>query len=122
MRDLPSGRELATLAEQERQRLDTLTPEERALTLAMIARARAIAEREAAAGDAGLSGIRATLQRLYGEGDADVQFRRLAEDIRAGSCDSGTADHEAVRLLLWELTLQKLRESNPSFLSAHGLE
>jgi len=30
--------------------------------------------------------------------------------------------HEQVTNLLWTLTLQKLRESNPDFLAAHGLE
>lgn len=170
MRDLPDGPTLLALAQElSAEILATLPPEERTVTEAMIVRARAIAKREAAAGEPALAPVGAALRSLYGEGDPFAQFRRLADDIRTwrhsvfdhssppfsaersgevggGSravqsqlADSPTAPNpfapkgggglkaspaviESVRSLLWMLTLQKLRESNPGFLAAHGLE
>jgi len=136
MRDLPDGPTLLALAsEWNDQRLDALSPEEHASMRAMILRARAIAEREATAGDGGLAMVQADLRGIYGEGDSVAQFRRLTDDIRTGRFDpevlqpsptfgeaSSNELHEQVTNLLWTLTLQKLRESNPDFLAAHGLE
>ena len=82
----------------------------------------AIAERERTAGEGALAPIRAALERLYGPGDPVTQFRRLADEIRAGRFDSPAAKRDEVRHLLWMLTLLKLRESNPGFLAAHRLE
>ncbi|HUK06289.1 MAG TPA: DUF6285 domain-containing protein [Stellaceae bacterium] len=123
MRDLPGGRELEMLAlELEAERLGTLEGDDRRLVVAMIERARAIAKREAKAGEAALAPVRAALERLYGPGDPAEHFHRLTQDIRAGRFDPPTARRGEIRDLLWALTLQKLRESNPGFLRAHGLE
>ena len=56
----------------------------------------------------------------YGEGDDEVLLRLLAGDIRIGAYDVPSPRREAVRRLLWSITAQKLRESNPDFLAAGG--
>ena len=123
MRDLPGGPELEMLAlELDAECLGILEGDDRRFAVAMIERARAIAQREAKAGEAALAPVRAALERLYGPGDPVQHFHRLAEDIRAGRFETPTARRDDVRDLLWALTLQKLRESNPGFLRAHGLE
>lgn len=121
MRDLPTGPELMALADEWAAKVDTVPPEERALTLAMIERCRAIAIREAAAGEAAMTPIRRELGALYGGGDVPA-FARLTAEIRAGRLDKPGAERARVRALLWALTLQKLRESNLRFLTAHGIE
>jgi Domain of unknown function (DUF6285) len=118
MRDLPDGARLAALAADfAASDLERLPPELRRLTLAMIERCRAIAQSEAGQGMAALAPFQQWLEREYGPGDTAAHFLRLTQEIRAGRYD----DSAEVRRLLWELTLQKLRESNPKFLAAHGL-
>jgi Domain of unknown function (DUF6285) len=123
MRDLPTGSELEMLAlEWNAERLGALAGNDLRSVIAMIERARAIAAREAKAGEAALAPVRAALERIYGRGNPAEHFRRLTQDIRAGRFDPPTADRDEVRKLLWALAMLKLREGNPNFLSAHGLE
>lgn len=122
MRDLPTGPELLALAAEWAAKLDTVPPEERALALAMIDRCRAIAAREAAAGEAALAPIRQMLIDLYGDAESADHLARLARDIRAGKFDAPGSSRRQVQTLLLALTLQKLREANPRFLAAHGIE
>ena len=122
MRDLPSGPELESLArEWEERGIDGLPPKERATAAAMIERCRAIARREAAAGTDALAPIRAALAALY-VGDQSKHFAQLAAEIRSGALDAPSARRDRVLALLWSLTLQKLRETNPRFLAAHGYD
>ncbi|HTZ78616.1 MAG TPA: DUF6285 domain-containing protein [Stellaceae bacterium] len=121
MRDLPTGPELRALADEWAAKVHTLSPDEQPVALAMIERCRAIAEREAAAGDAALVPMRAALAALYDRG-GDADLARLAADIRAGKFDARGLARQRVRELLWSLTLQKLREGNPRFLAAHGID
>ena len=123
MRDLPDGPTLEALVRDcEELSNGELTSGDRERVIAMITRARAIAERESRAGGGALDSIRALLERLYGQGEARAQFRRLTDEIRSGRFDAPAPMRDEVRNLLWMLTLQKLRESNPNFLAAHGLE
>ncbi|HUN48482.1 MAG TPA: DUF6285 domain-containing protein [Stellaceae bacterium] len=122
MRDLPTGPELRALAEEWAARIDEIPPEERALARAMIGRCHAIADREAAAGEAALEPIRAALSALYGGDESGNLLARLAADIRVGKFDLPGAARDRVRALLQLLTLQKLREANPRYLAAHGIE
>ena len=123
MRDLPDGSTLAALADEwDEERIAGLSHDEQASTRAMIARCRAIAAREAKASAGALAAIVGALRRLYGSGDPDAQIRQLARDIRDGRFDPPAPQTGEVRELLWALTRQKLRESNPGFLAAHGLE
>jgi hypothetical protein len=105
MRDRPDGAVLAALAREA-------NGEEPAL----VGRARAIAERERQAGAAPLAQWHAQLAVWYGAGDPEASWRRLANDIRSGVYDG--FEREDVRRLLWAVTVQKLRESNPDYLAA----
>jgi Domain of unknown function (DUF6285) len=109
MRDAPDGPTLLALAQQAKRRGEDP---------ALVGRAISIATREAAAGDAPVEAIRARLARLYGPGSLETLLARLAQDIRAGVFDAPAADRETVRLLLWEMTVAKLKESNPEYLAA----
>jgi hypothetical protein len=149
MRDLPSGLDLMALA--RRLLLDEilpLVPEERRADVRLAATSMAIAAREAANGDAPLAEIRDLLVDFYeqaaphplplpaggeregpaqreGEGDdeglAKLLFR-LAGDLRRGEIQTSGSRERAARAILWRLTILKLREGNPQFLAAHGID
>lgn len=119
MRDQPSGEVLAALA---RGVLDRDEPPRSDAELARARRCLAIAERERRFGVAAFSRCEAMLEALYGNGDPAAHFARLGADIRRGVYDPPGPARDEVRRLLWEITLQKLRESNPEFLAANGLD
>ena len=122
MRDRPDGAALLDFARAALLRdLAPLLPAERRHEAALIARAMAIAAREAAAGDAPLRACQAALSELFGEGDLDGLMRRLAAAIRDGNYDAPSPERAQVRRLLWVITLQKLRESNPDYLAVSGV-
>ena len=108
MRDRPDAAFLLALARQAAT--DGEAPE-------LLARARAIAERERAAGDA-------PVERFAGAGGALWRWRigsllrRLAAEIRAGAADAPGAEQTALRRLLWAMTREKLAESDPDYLAA----
>jgi hypothetical protein len=124
MRDLPTGPQLEALArEWEEKGLDGIAADERAAAAAMIERCHAVARREAAAGDVAMAPIRQALAALYPEiGDPAKHLAQLAQEIRAGGLDGWSDRRQRALALLWTLTLQKLRESNPRFLVAHGID
>jgi hypothetical protein len=109
MRDRPDG---STLAEFARQATAREADSE------LVADALAIAEREAVAGQAPLEECRAALLQRYGEGDVEALLHRFADDIRAGVFDVPGPPRDAALQLLWAMTRQKLRESNPEYLAA----
>jgi hypothetical protein len=109
MRDRPDGPTLRALA---------LAAAVRGEDEALVTRALAIAAREAAAGEAPLEKCRAALTELYGPGALPSLWQRLAADIRDGRFDAAGRARESVLGLLWSVTLQKLRESNPDHLAA----
>ncbi|HUH85099.1 MAG TPA: DUF6285 domain-containing protein [Stellaceae bacterium] len=109
MRDRPDGPTLAALARGAAAR-----GEDRAL----IGRALAIAEREAAAGEKPLESCRAALVQLYGEAALLPLLRRFGDDISAGRFDAPGPAREAALRLLWAITRQKLSEANPDYLAA----
>jgi len=115
MRDRPDSTQLLALARELEEIAPRLPPEER-VDPALLARARAIAEREREAGDAPLAACREALIALYGPGDLADLFERLAREIRAGTYDAPGAERDRVCRVLWAVTLQKLRESNPDYL------
>lgn len=123
MRDRPDGAALLDFARAALLRdLAPLLPAERRHEVTLIGRAMAIAAREAAVGDAPLRACRAALAELLGEGDLDTLLRRMAAAIRAGDYDAPSAQRTQVRRLLWAITVQKLRESNPDYLAASGVD
>lgn len=109
MRDPPDAAFLLALAREASQREGDVE---------LAARARAIAEREHAAGDVPVERIRQALAERYGDGGIDALLCRLAGEIRTGAADKPGPARAALRSLLWEMTLQKLRESNPDYLAA----
>ena len=122
MRDRPDGAALLGFARAALLRDLALLPAERQHEAALIARAMAIAAREAAAGDAPLRACQAALAGFWGEGDLDTLLRRMAAAIRAGDYDAPSPQRARVRQLLWAITVQKLRESNPDYLAASGVD
>src|SRR5579863_1658911 len=121
MRDLPTGPALSALARSVLlEELLPLLPRERQLEARLVAAAMAIAEREAAAGEAPSEWVADSLEQLYGAGDLDLQLHRLAADLRQGAFESEEWRERGVRILLWRLTIAKLRAANPRFLAANG--
>jgi len=103
MRDRPNGEELARLARE-------LGGE-----AALVARCLAIAERERGLGAAAFAECRAALAERYGESGDRELLSQLAAEVRAGAND------REVLAILWAITVQKLRDSNPEFLAASEL-
>ena len=121
MRDLPTGPSLSALARAVLlEELLPLLPRDRQFEARLVAAAMAIAEREAAAGEAPSEWVVRSMQRLYGAGDCDLRMRRVAEDLRHGAFERDEMDERAARILLWRLTIAKLRVANPRFLAANG--
>jgi len=108
MRGRPDGPTLAALARAATEGEDA----------ALVARALAIADREAAAGDGPLEECRQALAALYGPGTLAALLRRFAEEIRAGRFDDPGLPRERALRLLWWITRQKLAEANPEYLAA----
>src|SRR5437763_5447798 len=138
-RDLPSGLELAELG--RRLLLDELLPllaPERHREAHLIATAIAIARREAGTGpindsfgqlaafyESAQSGPRPSRPHEGGRdagGPADRLLRRFALDLRNGAFETCPSQECAARVILWRMTIARLREANPHFLAAHGFE
>ena len=109
MRDLPLAADLVALAaavpREDRQRED-----------ALVARCRDIVAREQVCDATAYDAVRAALIALYGSGDDAALLGRLAADIRSGRLDRPGPERMQAERLLFQLTAQKLRESNPAFL------
>ena len=132
MRDLPPIAELLDLA--RRVPAENLLPGERERHAHLVATAQAIAAREATAGQGWQQEIERELCEFYhaqkkslsapggGEGVAGDLLARLAADLRRGAFETTPVREKAARAILWRLVLAKLREANPQFLAANGLE
>ena len=120
MRDLPTSLDLLALARE--LLLDELAPHlppERQRDAHLIATAMAIASREASAGQGWQKEVEQKLRDFYGE-TGDGQLARFAADLRNGAFETSPSRAAAARAILWRLTIEKLREGNPHFLSANG--
>ena len=123
MRDLPTGPALLALARDVLLReLMPLLPPTAHLEARLVANSMAIAEREAISGPAPAEGMLHELEQLYDErADGEQELmRRFARDLRAGAFDKGGPRERHAREILWHLTVAKLRDANPRFLSANG--
>ena len=47
-------------------------------------------------------------------------LRRFASDLRKGAFETSGPRDKAARAILWAMTIFRLRQSNPQFLSANG--
>ena len=129
IRDLPSGAALLALGRALLvDKLLPLLPPERRRELRLVATAMAIAEREAVAGDAPEHEIAQYLGEFSagsaprGGGGASLTalLARLADGLRIGAFEQCEGRERASRAILWRLTMLKLREGNPGFLTANG--
>jgi hypothetical protein len=135
MVEKPDAADLLAIARQTfLESLLPHVPEDKRYAGLMLANAMAIARREIAAGDESCRRELAALVDLYGEAPppaADAAAvrealegyaQRLVADIRAGRFDRPEKQRIALRVLLFETTLQRLRINNPKHLKAEGLE
>lgn len=126
MRDLPSGPALLALARDVLLNdLMPLVPQERRLDALLVANCMAVAEREGEAGEGPAQTIVRELEMFYsgartGEGEPGV-LSRFALDLRAGAFENSPPRDRDARAILWRLTIVKLRQANPRFLTANGL-
>jgi len=131
MRDLPASLDLLALArELLLDELLPLLPPERRRDAHLIATAMAIAAREAKAGEGWPGEIAGLLGDFYGtaplplsalQGGEGDHLHRFAADLRNGAFETSPSRAAAARVILWRLTIEKLREGNPGFLAANGL-
>lgn len=135
MRERPDAADLLAIARQIFfEALLPHVPEDKRYAGLMVANAMAIARREIEAGDEPERRELAALADLYGEapppaaGAAALRValegyaRRLVTEIHASALDTPSPRRQAVRALLLETTLQRLRISNPKHLKAEGIE
>ncbi len=117
MRERPSGRDLLDIAaEAEAEDLSDAPDRARYRDL-MVANARAIAARQAEAGDGPEGEELAELRRLLGkDGSLEDLHRQLAAGIRAGFYRPAALDHRAVHDFLKGITRRNVLESNPRYL------
>jgi hypothetical protein len=149
MRDLSSIPALLALARDVLvSELMPLLPGDRRNDALLVAECMAIAERAGKTGDEPMQAISGELEMLYrhplthpalragsplsrsagegaerseaGEGEAQL-WRRFADDLRSGAFETSPLDR-AARAILWRLTIARLRQSNPNFLAANGLD
>jgi aminoglycoside phosphotransferase (APT) family kinase protein len=134
MGDLPASRDLLALArELLLDELAPLLPPERRRDAHLAATVMAIAVRERqdegwqeeiAADLAGLYAEAAPHpdpQRWEGEGQR-LLLRSFASDLRNGAFETSPSRASVARAILWRLTMGKLREGNPHFLTANGVK
>jgi hypothetical protein len=123
VRDLPASLDLLALArELLLGELTPLLPPERQRDAHLIATAMAIAAREAK-GEGWQTAIREALRSFYGDGAAGMDVSaRFAADLRNGAFETSPSRAAAARAILWRLTIEKLREGNPHFLAANGID
>jgi hypothetical protein len=137
MRDLPAGPTLLALARDVLLNdLMPLLPPGSRLDVRLVANSMAIAEREVGAGETPLRDIAVQVQNLLGENsdlDRSTRYsaareptiadplRRFASALRTGAFEGSQQRDREARAILWRLTLAKLRQANPRFLTANGL-
>ncbi|WP_164010962.1 DUF6285 domain-containing protein [Pyxidicoccus trucidator] len=115
MRERPDGADLLAIAREVlRKELLPLLPEDKAYGALMIANAMGIAERQLRNGTEPQEAERQALSTLLQrDGELMALNRELAARIRQGVLD----DSAEARGLLWEATVQRVRESAPKALA-----
>lgn len=127
MRDRPEGLALLQLAaENLREQILPVLAEDKKYVALMILRAMSIAERQLRPDEVSLEGERERLEGLLDQtrpggglrAHVGALERELAQQVRKGAHD----DRDTVRRLLWDLTVQRVRESAPRYLESEGIE
>ena len=131
--DLPASRDLLALARETLlDELTPLLPPERRRDAHLVATVMAIAAREAA-GQGRWGEIERELGKFYATaagypgplaagGERTNLLARFAADLRNGAFETSPSQLTAARAILWQLTIDKLREGNPQFLAANGFK
>jgi hypothetical protein len=52
----------------------------------------------------------------------EVLLCRFADDLRSGAFEASPRRDRAARAILWRVTIDRLRQSNPNFLAANGFD
>lgn len=120
MREQPDGAALLAIARQVlRKELLPLLPKDKQYDVLMIANAMSVAERQLGIGEVPQQLEQKALSELLAsDGDLSSLNRTFAAAIRAGEMDGNAA----ARKLLWDSTVQRVRESAPKALTAYGLK
>ncbi|WP_426756187.1 DUF6285 domain-containing protein [Myxococcus sp. Y35] len=115
MRERPDGAELLAIAREVlHKELLPVLPADKAYSARMIANAMGIAERQLRSGGGPQEEERRALSALLGRGgELSALTREFAARIRQGMFD----DSVEARRLLWESTVQRVRESAPKALA-----
>jgi hypothetical protein len=123
MRIQPDGINLLdTVTNVLRNEVLPVVPAEQQYALRMALNAIGIAQRQLANGDAAEQQEQALLTELLAvEGEHGELAQLLAKKIRAGAAQGKSKESEAWRALLWQLTLQRVKESAPRYLTQEGL-
>lgn len=123
MRIQPDGINLLdTVANMLRTEVVPLVPAEQQYALRMALNAIGIAQRQLANGDAAEQQEQALLSKLLAvKGDHGQLTQLLAKKIRAGAAQGDTKESKAWRALLWQLILQRVKESAPRYLQQEGV-
>jgi hypothetical protein len=127
MREHPDGLTLLDLAVSTlREQVLPALPEAQKYVGLMVVNALSIAARQLTSNDQPLQHSRERLESVLGqkaaEGTLDAQLvelsRALANAVRNGKYDSDPQAHRA----LWDITVQRVRESAPRYLQSEGIE
>jgi len=70
----------------------------------------------------GVSSSPSPRERGEGRGEGQQLLWRFAADLRNGAFETSPSRAALARVILWQLTIGKLREGNPQFLAANGIE
>lgn len=122
MHDQPTGPELLALARDVLiNDLMPLLPEQYRLDARLVANSMVIAEREAVLGTGPMHQILRELESLYGAiPDERELLSRFAHDLRVGAFEGSPLRDRSARAMMWRLTVFKLRQANPRYLTANG--
>lgn len=127
MRDRPEGLSLLQIAASTlREQILPVLSEDKKYVALMVLRALTIAERQLKADELPLERERDVLEMLlkdtHSSGDVRAHVlrleRELARQVRSGMYD----EHRVGQRLLWDLTVQRVRESAPRYLESEGIE
>src|SRR6218665_2737563 len=120
MRERPDGADLLAIAREVlRKELLPLLPKDKAYEALMIANAMGIAERQLQQGDVPQQEEKSGLAVLLAsQAELAKLNREFSTRIRRGDFD----DNASAQALLWEATVQRVRESAPKALVAYKLK
>ncbi len=127
MRERPEGAALLSVAAQTlREQVLPVLAEDKKYLVLMVLKALSLAEGQLSGEDPQLQGERELLEGLLKQTASGDDLRACVEKLErelGRRVRQGTYDHDqAGQLVLWKLTLQRVRESAPRYLESEGIE